>query len=106
MKRISASRKGFKEGVSESDKRELEKQLKREKSGSKEPSESAKQELKKLASLEFYICTSCLEQFPNLAMSANSTECLPCSFLKKLNESSKSVNLEKLLQTAIEACIK
>ena len=48
MKRINASRKGFKEGASESDKQELEKQLKREKSGSKEgANESAKQELKK-----------------------------------------------------------
>ena len=48
VKRINASRKGFKEGASESDKQELEKQLKREKSGSKEgTSESAKQELEK-----------------------------------------------------------
>ena len=48
VKRINASRKGFKEGASESDKQELEKQLKREKSGSKEgASESAKQELKR-----------------------------------------------------------
>ena len=46
MKRINASRKGFKEGASESDKQELEKQLKREKSGSKEGA-SDKQELKK-----------------------------------------------------------
>ena len=46
VKRINASRKGFKEG--ESDKQELEKQLKREKSGSKEDaSESAKQVLEK-----------------------------------------------------------
>ena len=44
VKRINASRKGFKEGASESAKQEL----KREKSGSKEgTSESAKQELEK-----------------------------------------------------------
>ena len=104
VKRINASRKGFKEGASESDKQELEKQLKREKSGSKEgasestkqelrreksgskegTSESTKQELEKLASLEFYICTSCLEQFPNLAMSANSTECARCGRDKRI----------------------
>ena len=49
VKRINASRKGFKEG--ESDKQELEKQPKREKSGSKEgASESAKQELKRESS--------------------------------------------------------
>ena len=48
VKRINGCRKGFKEGAGESDKQELEKQLKREKSGSKEgASESAKQELKK-----------------------------------------------------------
>ena len=32
VKRINASRKGFKEGASESDKQELEKQLRRERS--------------------------------------------------------------------------
>ena len=48
VKRINGCRKGFKEGASESDKQELEKQLKREKSGSKKgTSESAKQELKR-----------------------------------------------------------
>ena len=46
VKRINGCRKGFKEV--ESDKQELEKQLKREKSGSKEgASKSAKQELKR-----------------------------------------------------------
>ena len=38
----------------------------------------------KLASLEFYICTSCLERFPNLAMSANSTECARCGWDKRI----------------------
>ena len=38
----------------------------------------------KLASLELYICTSCLERFPNLAMSANSTECARCGRDKRI----------------------
>ena len=32
----------------------------------------------KLVSLEFYKCSSCLERFPDLAMSANRTECARC----------------------------
>ena len=33
----------------------------------------------KLTSLEFHQCTTCLEQFPDLTMSASGTECRRCS---------------------------
>ncbi len=38
----------------------------------------------KLASLDFYSCTSCLERFPNLPMAPNTTMCARCNRDKRI----------------------